>query len=54
MDASAAEALSLGRDDGDAWAVSFALFLQGTAAFERGDHEQAEVRSREALRRRRC
>src|SRR5207244_11705570 len=45
----AAEALSLGRDDGDAWVVSFALFLQGTAAFERGDHEQAEVRSREAL-----
>ena len=47
--ARAAEALALGRDDGDAWAVSFALFLQGTAAFERGDHEQAEVRSREAL-----
>ena len=46
--ARAAEALSLGRDDGDAWVVSFALFLQGTAAFERGDHEQAEVRSREA------
>jgi predicted ATPase/DNA-binding winged helix-turn-helix (wHTH) protein len=45
----AAEALSLGRDDGDAWAVSFALFLQGTAAFERGDHQEAEVRSREAL-----
>ena len=44
----AAEALSLGRDGGDAWVVSFALFLQGTAAFERGDHEQAEVRSREA------
>jgi tetratricopeptide (TPR) repeat protein len=47
--ARAAEALALGRDDGDAWVVSFALFLQGTAAFERGDHEQAEVRSREAL-----
>ncbi|MEP7304444.1 MAG: winged helix-turn-helix domain-containing protein [Acidobacteriota bacterium] len=45
----AAEALALGRADGDAWVVSFALFLQGTAAFERGDHEQAEVRSREAL-----
>lgn len=28
--------------------MSFALFLQGTVAFERGDHEQAEVRSREA------
>jgi non-specific serine/threonine protein kinase len=47
--ARAAEALALGRDDGDAWVVSFALFVQGTAAFERGDHEQAEVRSREAL-----
>jgi len=47
-DARAAEALSLGKDGGDAWVVSFALFLQGTAAFERGDHEQAEVRSREA------
>ena len=49
VDARAAEALSLGRELGDAWVVSFALFLQGTAAFERGDHEQAEVRSREAL-----
>jgi predicted ATPase len=45
----AAEALSLARDDGDAWAVSFALFLQGTAAFERGDQQEAEMRSREAL-----
>ena len=32
--ARAAEALSLGREDGDAWVVSFALFLQGLAAFE--------------------
>jgi predicted ATPase/DNA-binding winged helix-turn-helix (wHTH) protein len=47
-DARAAEALTLGRESGDAWVVSFALFLQGTAAFERGDHEQAEVRSQEA------
>jgi non-specific serine/threonine protein kinase len=45
----AAEALSLELDDGDAWIVTFALFLQGTAAFERGDNEQAEARSREAL-----
>jgi non-specific serine/threonine protein kinase len=45
----AAEALSLGREDGDFWVVSFSLFLQGTAAFERGDHELAEARSREAL-----
>jgi len=49
VDARAAEALSLGRDLGDAWVVSFALFLQGTAAFERGDHELAEERSRGAL-----
>jgi non-specific serine/threonine protein kinase len=49
VSARAAEALSLGRDDGDAWVVTFALFLQGTAAFERGDNEQAEARSREAL-----
>jgi predicted ATPase/DNA-binding winged helix-turn-helix (wHTH) protein len=45
----AAEALSLGLEDRDAWVVTFALFLQGTAAFERGDNEQAEARSREAL-----
>ena len=49
VDLRAAEALSLGQGLGDAWVVSFALFLQGTAAFERGDHYQAEVRSREAL-----
>lgn len=45
----AAEALSLGRDDNDAWSVSFALFLQGTAAFESGDYQEAELRSRDAL-----
>jgi tetratricopeptide (TPR) repeat protein len=44
-----AEALPLRRDDGDAWVMTFALFLQGTAAFKRGDNEQAEARSREAL-----
>jgi predicted ATPase/DNA-binding winged helix-turn-helix (wHTH) protein len=49
VSALAAEALSLGRNDGDAWVVTFALFLQGTAAFERGDNAQAEARSREAL-----
>ena len=32
----------------DAWAVSFALFLQGLAAFELGDHEQAAARAVEA------
>jgi non-specific serine/threonine protein kinase len=45
----AAEALSLELDDGDEWIGTFALFLQGTAAFERGDNDQAEARSREAL-----
>jgi non-specific serine/threonine protein kinase len=42
------EALSLGREDGDAWVVAFALFLQGLASFERGDREQAAARSLEA------
>ena len=45
----AAEALQLGRDDSDPWIVSFALFLQGTSAFELGDNKFAEMRSREAL-----
>jgi predicted ATPase/DNA-binding winged helix-turn-helix (wHTH) protein len=49
VSAVAAEALSLGRDDGDAWVVAFALFLQATAAFESGDNELAESRAREAL-----
>jgi non-specific serine/threonine protein kinase len=39
--AAAAEALQMGRDVGDAWAVSVGLFLQGLAAFELGDHKQA-------------
>jgi tetratricopeptide (TPR) repeat protein len=43
-----AEALSLGRDDDDAWAVSFALFLQGLLAFERSDYDEAVARSIEA------
>jgi predicted ATPase/DNA-binding winged helix-turn-helix (wHTH) protein len=49
VSAVAAEALSLGREHGDAWVVTFALFLQGTAAFESGNNELAEARSREAL-----
>ena len=44
----ATEALSLGREDGDAWVVSVALFLQGLAAFELGDHTQAAARALEA------
>src|ERR1700687_1757051 len=37
----ATEALSLGREDGDAWVVSFALSIQALAAFELGDQKQA-------------
>ena len=44
----ATEALELGREHRDPWIESFALFLQGLAAFELGDHEQAIVRSLEA------
>jgi predicted ATPase/DNA-binding winged helix-turn-helix (wHTH) protein len=44
----ATEALSLGREDGDGWAVTFALFLQGLAAFELGDHERAAALAVEA------
>ena len=36
------EALALGREDGDAWVVSFALFMQALAAFERGDHRAGD------------
>jgi non-specific serine/threonine protein kinase len=49
VDALAAEALALGREHGDLWVVSFSLFLQGTAAFERGEYELAEARSQHAL-----
>jgi non-specific serine/threonine protein kinase len=43
------EALSLGRANDDGWAVSFALFMQGLLAFERGDRDEAVARSKEAL-----
>jgi len=43
-----AEALSLGREDGDAWVISFALFAQGLVAVDQGDLEQAAARSIEA------
>jgi non-specific serine/threonine protein kinase len=42
---SVAEALAIGRETGDAWIVAFALFLQGLAAFEQRDLDQAEARS---------
>ena len=43
------EALGCGERDGDGWTISFALFMQGLAAFERGDHAQATARSEQAL-----
>jgi tetratricopeptide (TPR) repeat protein len=43
-----AEAVSLGREDGDAWVVSFALFMQGFSALQRGDHAQAAALAAEA------
>jgi predicted ATPase len=49
VSAVAAAALTLGREHEDAWVIAFSLFLQGTAAFEGGDNELAETRSREAL-----
>lgn len=42
------EALALGRDAGDGWVVAFALFLQGLAAFELGDHATAAARAQDA------
>ena len=38
----------MGHEYGDAWVVSFALFLKGLAAFELGDHEQAAALALEA------
>jgi non-specific serine/threonine protein kinase len=49
FDAVIAEALSLGRDVGDAWVVSFARFMQGLAALERCDYEQATAYAHQAL-----
>ncbi|MEP6917514.1 MAG: hypothetical protein ABJC89_17820 [Acidobacteriota bacterium] len=45
---SAAAALSLGRECGDPWVVSFALFLQALTAFELGDYQRALARAIEA------
>jgi non-specific serine/threonine protein kinase len=43
-----AEALALGRENGDTWVTSFALFMQGLAALQRGDCVQATERSLQA------
>jgi non-specific serine/threonine protein kinase len=42
------ETLVLGRRDEDPWTMSFALFMQALAAFERGDHLEAQTRAEEA------
>jgi non-specific serine/threonine protein kinase len=42
------EALSAGRQAGDAWTVSFALFMQSLGALECGEHERAMARAIEA------
>ena len=44
-----AEAVSLGREDGDPWVISFGLFALGILAVELGDLEQAAARTLEAL-----
>ena len=44
-----AEALTVGREENDAWVMSFALFMQALAALEHGDSRQAAARSREAI-----
>ncbi len=44
----AVAALSAGREFGDAWAVSVALFLQALTAFELGDYDVAQARAEEA------
>ena len=43
-----AEALSLSREENDAWNVSFALFFQSLVAFEYGHHDEAVDRAVEA------
>jgi non-specific serine/threonine protein kinase len=42
------EAFSSARNDDDAWGLSFALFVQGLVAFERGDFDQAVARAVQA------
>jgi tetratricopeptide (TPR) repeat protein len=48
-EACAVEALAIGRAAGDAWAESFALFLQAITAFEQGRFAEAGARARDAL-----
>jgi predicted ATPase/serine/threonine protein kinase len=46
--AAATEALALGRETGDAWAISWALYWLALVAVERGDHAQAAALAIEA------
>jgi len=43
-----AEAVAIGRQERDAWTLSFGLFMQALAALERNDYEQATVLALEA------
>lgn len=43
-----AEAAAIGRREGDAWTVSFAVFMQALAALERHDYEWATALALEA------
>jgi non-specific serine/threonine protein kinase len=49
FDAVIAEALAIGQREGDAWTVSFAVFMQALAALERDDYERATALAREAV-----
>jgi non-specific serine/threonine protein kinase len=44
-----AEALAIGREEGDAWVVAFTLFLQALAFFEQRDLDEAEACARASL-----
>jgi non-specific serine/threonine protein kinase len=48
FDAIIAEAVEIGRQEDDAWTISFAVFMQSLAALERNDHEQAAALALEA------
>ena len=48
FDAVIAEAVAIGRQEGDEWTVSFAVFMQALAALERHDYERATALALEA------
>jgi non-specific serine/threonine protein kinase len=45
-----AEAVAIGRQEGDAWTTSFAVFMQALAALERNDYAQATALASESER----